>query len=100
MLSSCLGYCEVYGSFLQLEKWQWTSKEGVIAVRVENLLTNFDSMFGFLLGATSAGAGMYYYVIDEYRVSNELLTEDIYVRLLLHTSPLQSVDINAVPTSG
>ena len=23
---------------------------------------------------------MYYYVIDEYRVSNELLTEDIYVR--------------------
>jgi hypothetical protein len=37
-------------------------------------------IFGFLLGATSAGAGMYYYVIDEYRVSNELLTEDIYVR--------------------
>jgi hypothetical protein len=26
------------------------------------------------------GAGMYYYVIDEYRVSNQLLTEDIYVR--------------------
>jgi hypothetical protein len=24
---------------------------------------------------------MYYYVIDEYRVSNQLLTEDIYVRL-------------------
>ncbi|KAF2176889.1 hypothetical protein K469DRAFT_605561 [Zopfia rhizophila CBS 207.26] len=35
-------------------------------------------LFGFLLGATSAGAGMYYYVVDEYRVSNELLTEDIY----------------------
>ncbi|KAH7110112.1 hypothetical protein B0J11DRAFT_544654 [Dendryphion nanum] len=35
-------------------------------------------LFGFLLGATSAGAGMYYYVIDEYRISNELLTEDIY----------------------
>ncbi|KAF2869058.1 hypothetical protein BDV95DRAFT_110841 [Massariosphaeria phaeospora] len=35
-------------------------------------------LFGFLLGATTAGAGMYYYVIDEYRVSNELLTEDIY----------------------
>jgi hypothetical protein len=27
-----------------------------------------------------SGAGMYYYVIDEYRVSNQLLTEDIYVR--------------------
>lgn len=39
-------------------------------------------MFGFLLGATTAGAGMYYYVIDEYRVANELLTEDIYVRPL------------------
>lgn len=23
---------------------------------------------------------MYYYVLEEYRVSNELLTEDIYVR--------------------
>jgi hypothetical protein len=39
-----------------------------------------NRLFGFLLGATTAGAGMYYYVIDEYRVSNELLTEDIYVR--------------------
>jgi len=37
-------------------------------------------IFGFLLGATSSGAGLYYYVIDEYKVSNELLTEDIYVR--------------------
>jgi hypothetical protein len=35
-------------------------------------------LFGFLAGATSAGAAMYYYVIDEYRVSNQLLTEDIY----------------------
>ncbi|KAI4181886.1 MAG: hypothetical protein LQ348_004945 [Seirophora lacunosa] len=35
-------------------------------------------MFGFLLGTTLAGAGTYYYVLDEYRVSNELLTEDIY----------------------
>ena len=42
----------------------------------------FDRLFGFLLGATASGAGMYYYVIDEYRVSNQLLTEDIYVRHL------------------
>lgn len=40
----------------------------------------YDRLFGFLLGATTSGAGMYYYVIDEYRVSNQLLTEDIYVR--------------------
>jgi hypothetical protein len=26
-----------------------------------------------------SGGALYYYVIDEYRVSNELLTEDIYV---------------------
>ena len=37
-------------------------------------------LFGFLLGTTLAGAGTYYYILDEYRVSNELLTEDIYVR--------------------
>jgi hypothetical protein len=43
-----------------------------------------NRLFGFLLGATSSGAGMYYYVIDEYRVSNQLLTEDIYVRQLQH----------------
>lgn len=36
-------------------------------------------LIGFLLGAVSAGGGMYYYVMEEYRVSNELLTEDIYV---------------------
>ena len=26
-----------------------------------------------------AGSGLYYYVVDEYKVSNELLTEDVYV---------------------
>ncbi|CAL3964092.1 unnamed protein product [Diplocarpon coronariae] len=35
-------------------------------------------LFGFLLGSTLAGAGVYYYVLDEYKVSNGLLTEDIY----------------------
>ena len=34
---------------------------------------------GFLLGSALAGAGTYYYVLEEYKVSNELLTEDIYV---------------------
>ncbi|ESZ99562.1 hypothetical protein SBOR_0035 [Sclerotinia borealis F-4128] len=33
---------------------------------------------GFLLGSTLAGAGVYYYILEEYKVSNELLTEDIY----------------------
>ncbi|OTB14289.1 hypothetical protein K445DRAFT_319100 [Daldinia sp. EC12] len=37
-------------------------------------------LFGFLLGSTLAGAGIYSYVLREYKASNELLTEDIYVR--------------------
>lgn len=36
-------------------------------------------LFGFLLGSVLAGGGLYYYVVDDYKVSNELLTEDIYV---------------------
>jgi len=36
-------------------------------------------LFGFLLGTTLAGASVYYYILAEYKVSNELLTEDIYV---------------------
>jgi len=35
-------------------------------------------LFGFLLGAAGSGAAMYTYVVQEYKVSNELLTEDIY----------------------
>ena len=38
-----------------------------------------NRIFGFLLGSTLAGAATYYYILEEYRVSNELLTEDIYV---------------------
>ena len=37
-------------------------------------------MFGFLAGSVFAGGVVYYYILDEYKVSNELLTEDIYVR--------------------
>ncbi|KAL5358706.1 hypothetical protein BJX96DRAFT_173690 [Aspergillus floccosus] len=35
-------------------------------------------VFGFLAGAVAAGASVYYYILGEYRVSNEMLTEDIY----------------------
>lgn len=40
-------------------------------------------LFGFLFGSTLTGAGVYYYILEEYKVSNELLTEDIYVRLCI-----------------
>ena len=51
---------------------------------------NTSSIFGFLLGSTLSGAAVYYYILEEYRVSNELLTEDIYVRLLILASPVRS----------
>jgi hypothetical protein len=51
-------------------------------VKTPQLTHSSTRLFGFLSGATASGAGMYYYVIDEYRVSNQLLTEDIYVRVL------------------
>jgi hypothetical protein len=47
-----------------------------------------NSILGFLSGAVLSGGALYYYVIDEYRVSNELLTEDIYVSYPLPISTL------------
>ncbi|KAK0632395.1 hypothetical protein B0T14DRAFT_469137 [Immersiella caudata] len=35
-------------------------------------------LFGFFFGTTLAGGGVYYYALQEYKASNELLTEDIY----------------------
>lgn len=40
-------------------------------------------LFGFFFGSTLAGAGVYYYALQEYKASNELLTEDIYVRVCI-----------------
>ena len=43
-------------------------------------LTTWESrFFGFLLGSTVAGGSVYYYILEEYKISNEMLTEDIYV---------------------
>jgi cell division protein FtsB len=41
----------------------------------QNLLLR---ILGFLLGSTLAGAGVYYYILEEYKVSNGVLTEDIW----------------------
>ncbi|KAL4887185.1 hypothetical protein BJY04DRAFT_48968 [Aspergillus karnatakaensis] len=46
-------------------------------------------LFGFLSGTVFAGAVVYYYILGEYRVSNESLTEDIYA-LQSATQKLQS----------
>ncbi|KAJ5081606.1 hypothetical protein NUU61_009870 [Penicillium alfredii] len=34
-------------------------------------------VFGFLTGAVAAGASVYYYVLGDYRVANEMLSDDI-----------------------
>jgi hypothetical protein len=41
------------------------------------------SLFGFFFGSTLAGGSVYYYILEEYKASNQLLTEDIYVRLCI-----------------
>lgn len=50
---------------------------------VLELMLHFLRLVGFLLGSGVAGVAVYSYILDEYKVSNELLTEDIYVRLCI-----------------
>ena len=47
---------------------------------MSDLFFSCRRVLGFLTGSVAAGAAVYYYVLDEYRLSNEMLTEDIYVR--------------------
>jgi len=35
-------------------------------------------LFGFLLGTALSGSAVYTYLLREYKISNDLLTEDIY----------------------
>ncbi|RAH85944.1 hypothetical protein BO86DRAFT_385559 [Aspergillus japonicus CBS 114.51] len=46
-------------------------------------------IFGFLSGSVAAGVVVYYYILAEYRISNEMLTEDIYA-LQTATQKLQT----------
>lgn len=36
-------------------------------------------LFGFLLGSVLSGGALYYYVVDEYKISNAMLNEDLMV---------------------
>lgn len=42
-------------------------------------ILTFCSVFGFLTGAVVAGASVYYYILGDYRVANEMLSDDIGV---------------------
>lgn len=47
----------------------------------KTLIHNAYRVFGFLLGSVTAGVAMWYYILKEYRVANEMLTDDIFVRI-------------------
>ncbi|RMZ88909.1 hypothetical protein DV736_g3873, partial [Chaetothyriales sp. CBS 134916] len=54
-------------------------QEAATAASVKKPVGAFRAgLFGFLLGSTLAGASVYYYILEEYKVSNEVLSEDIF----------------------
>lgn len=50
---------------------------------IYSVVLTLSSLFGFLLGCVTAGTGAYTYLAQEYKTSNDMLTEDIYVCLYL-----------------
>lgn len=46
----------------------------------ESLVLTLCRVFGFLCGTVAASASVYYYVLGNYRISNEMLNQDISVR--------------------
>ena len=56
-----------------------------------------NRLFGFLLGSTLAGASVYYYILEEYKVSNEMLTEDIYVCQVPDPKPTYTLATTSLP---
>lgn len=60
-----------------------TGNSGLPHSLIYNVL-RINSLFGFFFGSTLAGSAVYYYVLQEYKTSNELLTGDIYVRLCVY----------------
>jgi hypothetical protein len=48
-------------------------------------VANYVSVFGFLAGSVAASASVYYYVLAEYKIANEMLSDDISVCLQLLT---------------
>lgn len=43
--------------------------------------TDWRRLFGFLFGCVLSGSAVYTYLAQEFKVSNDMLSEDIYVRL-------------------
>ncbi|KAH0613970.1 uncharacterized protein H6S33_005856 [Morchella sextelata] len=53
-------------------------RQATVAVPTKRPVGAFrGGLFGFLLGSSVSGAAAYFYLLEEYKVSNELLTEDI-----------------------
>lgn len=47
------------------------------------LLFDGNRIFGFLAGTTLAGAAAYSFMKQEFKTSNDLLLEDLYVRVAI-----------------
>ena len=55
--------------------------------------SNYCSLFGFLLGTSLTGAGVYSYVLTEYKASNDQLTDDIYVSFCRQPCPIKALHV-------
>lgn len=49
----------------------------VAASKPKKVGTFRGSLVGFLLGVTLTGVGSYYYLIDEYKVANNVIVADV-----------------------
>lgn len=58
------------------------------------------SIFGFLFGSVLASTAVYSYVLQEYRASNDLLIEDIYVGVfpLRYSTPTPNRNVLYMPS--
>lgn len=82
---SCPASPEAHGRL----PWRVSSQTYSLSLLLNNLTPRVvKSLFGFLFGTVLSGSAVYSYLVGEYRTSNDLLTEDIYVRLprAFHTS--------------
>lgn len=48
----------------------------------------------------TAGGTVYYYILGEYRVSNEMLTEDIYVCFVFFLPALRLLELASICLRG
>lgn len=72
--------CRHENPWVLSEEGESTKRSGTAGANVEVLMVVLSiRLFGFLLGSFLSGGAAYSYLLKEYKVANDLLTEDIYV---------------------